>query len=35
MIVRWKARCFPLALADFTEAVDTPDGATFRLLEGA
>ena len=34
MTVRWKARCFPLAFVDFTAAVDTPDGATFRLFEG-
>jgi hypothetical protein len=34
MIVRWKARCFPLALAGFADAVDAPDGrATLRRLD--
>ena len=34
MIFRWKARCFPLALAGFADTVDPPDGrATLRRFE--
>lgn len=38
MVVRWKARCFPLTLAfeGFVDPVDTPDGwDTLRRLETA
>ena len=36
MVVRWKARCFPLAFEGFADTVDTPDGwDTLRRLETA